>query len=150
MSDKNSKTISLKQLKNMLNESIEDKRQYGIDYIECIMTKDDYNDGEDPSSSESYTVDAPNKKFASIEEALKYVTANYIFKPWNKGNWFYFEDGRFYTDFLVDESEQTPSSTDIEEWKQGRRVLYNQRYDVRITICTGVSLEDATKEGFEE
>lgn len=147
------KELTFKQLKKLLNEANEAKTKYVIDYINCDSTVDDYKDGEDPSTTNHWDVDAPNIRFSSIEEALKYVCEKLLVFSWNKKNWFYFENGRFFSDFLVDESNSEVSITDsdIDSWKRGETTLWNCHVDVSLTKISEsvVDETDAKAESFE-
>lgn len=143
-------SISLKQLKQFLAEANKNKPQYTIQYIEFRMAKDDWKDGEDLKDRHYWDAYVPNKRFDSIEDALKYVNENYIEYAWDKTDWFYNEDGRFYSDYLVTKDEKEVTNDDIEKWKKGEKELYNLNCDVTIVKCAPVSLYDAKAEGFDE
>ena len=142
--------MTLKQLKRLLMEAKGDEPQYTIQYIEFRMAKDDWKDGEDIKDSHYWDAYVPNKRFDSIEDALKYVNENYVDYAWDKTDWFYNEDGRFYSDYLVTKDEKEVTNDDIEKWKKGEKELYNLNCDVKIVKCAPVSLYDAKAEGFDE
>jgi len=146
------KTLTLKQLKNLVNESNEDNVRYIVDYISCRNTEDDYKDGEILNTTEVMDVDVPNMRYGKIEYALRYVCEKLIGFSWKKDEWFYFEDGRFYSDFLVNDKQTEPSSSEIEEWKRGERKLWNFHVDVSLSKVIEAKLDenDAAREGFSE
>lgn len=143
------KELTLKQLKKLITEANDGQPKYRVQYIEGYIVKDDYKEGE-IGTPDRFSIDAPNEIYDSIEDALSVVNYYYIPYKFNKGDWFYFEDGRFYSDYLVDSKEQKVSDEEIEEWKRGEKDLYTLHYDVQIIKCAKVSKEEAAAQGFKE
>ena len=97
--------------------------------------QDDYANGiVSGVCSEWSERDLPVKgRFSTVEEALEAVCKANCFN-WNRENWFMDEcddEPRFIGDFLVDVNNAEASEYEVEEWKKGRRNLWN----CRIMVC---------------
>ena len=108
----------------------------------AYTTEDVFCEGEVGETSFAWSsIDNPIRgRFDTIEDAIKavcdanffdYVPANCL----NVGKDWPDEAGRFDISFMVDVNNCEASERDIEEWKAGRKRLWNCQLSVYLGVC---------------
>ncbi len=106
------------------------------------VTEDDYEKGE-VGKRQFVLSERIGRTFNSFQEMVKYVSSSYGVTN-DTDNWVAFEEGRISIIMMVDDNNMEASQRDIEEWKEGRKTLYNADIDLHIRFIK--SYQPSTKE----
>lgn len=97
--------------------------------IEKSFTRDDYELGEDPASTEYTDIDFVGWKFDTLEDL-----ANELGLTTDKENWCVFDEGRIQCSVMENAHECEPSAEEMEQFSNGEIDLYAALYDIQIAF----------------
>lgn len=90
-------------------------------------TLDNYEKGEDPSTTQYVDMLIDGLVFNSIDEL-----ASELCLPDNKENWYAFDDGRLICSVLEDADGMEASERELEDFKENKINLYAAQYDFAV------------------
>lgn len=111
------------------------------------FTLDNYNEGEDPSTTQFVDISPLRNFYESIEDL-----ASDLCLPENKENWYAYDDGVLHCSVAEDENGLTADDNDMEKFKNGEINLWSCVYQFHIEMIevhTPSEEEMAEKFGIE-
>ena len=104
--------------------------------VEKIATKDDFNEGEDPSTTQSFDL---TREFGGIYNSFEEICEK-TGLPSDKENWTAFEDGRMDCQTLEDDDSNLVEEGDkkMGEFKKGNITLWSCDYIFVIKFIEGL------------
>jgi hypothetical protein len=109
------------------------KNVFCVDSAYKRYTRDNYEKGEDPSTTQESDLIDISGFYHTIEDLAEELSL-----PAEKDNWVAFDDGRLICFTIENYFGTEPSDTEMEQFKKGEIDLYACEYNFRIKFIEGV------------